>query len=260
LVLASLHICSVWRHAFGADHIAAIDDTVRFMLQREIGRSTWGSLSRWAIPQSSWAWPSSLPFAASAVMRDLPQLRDVGEVIGVCISGVFLWVIGIINLLVLLDLLKVWQQVKSGTHDHQHLEALLLRRGLLNRLFRGRLQKLMNHSWQMYPPGLLFGLGFDTASEVALLYDRRRLRGKSTNPCGALAAYPFCGGNDAYGRNRRRVDVEGLRLRVPQSRAKGFLQRHDHGASASMLPPPMNAAWPLHAKRPQHGPHPLAAR
>jgi high-affinity nickel-transport protein len=85
------------------------------------------------------------------------------------VSGSFLWIIGILNLLVLLDIFKIWQTAKKGTHSHAHLEALLLKRGLLNRLFGGRLQKLMNHSWQMYPLGLLFGLGFDTASEVGLL-------------------------------------------------------------------------------------------
>ena len=157
------------RHAFDADHIAAIDDTVRFMLQkgkRPLGVGFFFSLGHSTIVMGL---AIAIAFAASAVMRDLPQLRNVGGVIGVCVSGVFLWVIGILNLLVLLDLLKVWQQAKSGTHGHQHLEALLAQRGLLNRLFRGRLQKLMNHSWQMYPLGLLFGLGFDTASEVALL-------------------------------------------------------------------------------------------
>ncbi len=157
------------RHAFDADHIAAIDDTVRFMLQkgkRPLGVGFFFSLGHSTIVMGL---AIAIAFAASAIMRDLPQLRNVGGVIGVCVSGVFLWVIGILNLLVLLDLLKVWQQAKSGTHAHHHLEALLAQRGLLNRLFRGRLQKLMNHSWQMYPLGLLFGLGFDTASEVALL-------------------------------------------------------------------------------------------
>ena len=157
------------RHAFDADHIAAIDDTVRFMLQkgkRPLGVGFFFSLGHSTIVMGL---ALAIAFAASAVIRDLPQLRNVGGVIGVCVSGIFLWVIGILNLLVLLDLLKVWQQAKSGTHGHQHLEALLAQRGLLNRLFRGRLQKLMNHSWQMYPLGLLFGLGFDTASEVALL-------------------------------------------------------------------------------------------
>jgi high-affinity nickel-transport protein len=72
-------------------------------------------------------------------------------------------------LLVLLDILKIWKKANAGTHSHAHLEVLLQKRGLLNRLFGGRLQRLMTHSWQMYPLGLLFGLGFDTASEVGLL-------------------------------------------------------------------------------------------
>jgi len=75
----------------------------------------------------------------------------------------------VLNLLVLLDILGVWKKAKAGTHDHKHLEELMLKRGLMNRLFGGRLQKVLNHSWQMYPLGLLFGLGFDTASEIGLL-------------------------------------------------------------------------------------------
>ena len=63
----------------------------------------------------------------------------------------------------------MWRQAKTGQHSHVHLEELLSRRGLLNRLFGGRLERIVNHSWQMYPLGLLFGLGFDTASEVGLL-------------------------------------------------------------------------------------------
>jgi nickel/cobalt transporter (NiCoT) family protein len=157
------------RHAFDADHIAAIDDTVRWMLQkgtRPLGVGLFFSLGHSTVVVGL---AIAIAIAATAVTRNLPQLQNVGGVISACISGVFLWIIGILNLLVLLDLLKVWQQAKTGTHSHQHLEELLARRGLLSRLSRGRLQKLMNHSWQMYPLGLLFGLGFDTASEVGLL-------------------------------------------------------------------------------------------
>ena len=157
------------RHAFDADHIAAIDDTVRFMLQkgrRPLGVGFFFSLGHSTIVIGL---AIAIAFTSTAIIRDLPQLQNVGEVIGACVSGVFLWIIGILNLFVLLDILKVWQQAKTGTHSHQHLEALMAQRGLLNRLFRGRLQRLMNHSWQMYPLGLLFGLGFDTASEVGLL-------------------------------------------------------------------------------------------
>ena len=107
--------------------------------------------------------------AATAVTTGLPQLKVVGAVIGAGVSGIFLWIIGILNLLVLLDVLNIWRQAKTGTHSHAHLELMLQKRGLLNRLFGGRLQKFINHSWQMYPLGIVFGLGFDTASEVGLL-------------------------------------------------------------------------------------------
>jgi high-affinity nickel-transport protein len=70
---------------------------------------------------------------------------------------------------VLLDLLKVWRTVGTGKHSHTHVEELLMQRGVINRLLGGRLSKAVRHSWQMYPLGLLFGLGFDTASEISLL-------------------------------------------------------------------------------------------
>jgi high-affinity nickel-transport protein len=157
------------RHAFDADHIAAVDDTVRFMLQRgkkPLGVGFFFSLGHSTIVLSL---AVAIAYAASAVKRDMPFLQNIGGVLGAGVSGTFLWVIGILNLLVLLDILKVWQKAKVGAHSHAHLENLLSQRGLLNRIFGGRLQKLMNHSWQMYPLGVLFGLGFDTASEVGLL-------------------------------------------------------------------------------------------
>ena len=157
------------RHAFDADHIAAVDDTVRFMLQK--GKKPLGVGFFFSLGHSTvvLALAIGIAFAATAVKTELPFLRNAGAIIGAGVSGTFLWIIGILNLLVLLDILKVWRSAKSGTHSHAHLETLLQQRGLLNRLFGGRLTKLMNHSWQMYPLGLLFGLGFDTASEVGLL-------------------------------------------------------------------------------------------
>jgi nickel/cobalt transporter (NiCoT) family protein len=157
------------RHAFDADHIAAIDDTVRYMLQkgkRPLGIGFFFSLGHSTIVLCL---AVAIALAATTIKQELPQLQSVGGAIGAGVSGTFLWIIGILNLLVLLDILGVWKQAKAGTHSHQHLEALLLRRGLLNRIFGGRLQNLLTHSWQMYPLGLLFGLGFDTASEVGLL-------------------------------------------------------------------------------------------
>jgi nickel/cobalt transporter (NiCoT) family protein len=157
------------RHAFDADHIAAVDDTVRYMLQK--GKKPLGVGFFFSLGHSTvvLALAIGIAFAATAVKAELPQLKNMGAIIGAGVSGSFLWIIGILNLLVLLDILRIWQTAKSGTHSHSHLEALLQKRGLLKRQFGGRPQQLMNHSWQMYPLGLLFGLGFDTASEVGLL-------------------------------------------------------------------------------------------
>jgi high-affinity nickel-transport protein len=157
------------RHAFDADHIAAVDDTVRYMLQkgkRPLGVGFFFSMGHSTIVLSL---AIATIFAATAVKEGLPGLQNRGGIIGASVSGTFLWVIGILNLLVLLDILKIWRQAKTGEHSHGHLEELLAQRGLINRLFGGRLQRVINHSWQMYPVGVLFGLGFDTASEVGLL-------------------------------------------------------------------------------------------
>ena len=157
------------RHAFDADHIAAVDDTVRYMLQkgeRPLGVGFFFSLGHSTVVL---ALAVAIIFAATAIKRDLPGLHNLGGIIGASVSGTFLWVIGILNFLVLLDILKVWRQARTGKHSHAHLEELLTQRGFMNRLFGGRLQKVINHSWQMYPLGVLFGVGFDTASEVGLL-------------------------------------------------------------------------------------------
>jgi high-affinity nickel-transport protein len=158
------------RHAFDADHIAAIDDTVRYMLrtggERPLGVGFFFALGHSTVVATL---ALAIAFAAPALTREIPQLQSLGGVIGAGVSGMFLWVIGILNLLVLLELLKVWQQARTGVHSHAHLDELLARRGLLNRLFGGRLRRLLTRSWHMYPLGLLFGLGFDTASEIGLL-------------------------------------------------------------------------------------------
>ena len=157
------------RHAFDADHIAAIDDTVRYMLQkgkRPLGLGFFFSLGHSTIVLCL---AIGIAFAATAVKQAMPELKNIGSILGAGVSGTFLWIIGVLNVLVLLDILGVWKKAKAGNHDHRHLEEVLLQRGLINRLLGGRLQKFLNHSWQMYPLGLLFGLGFDTASEVGLL-------------------------------------------------------------------------------------------
>jgi high-affinity nickel-transport protein len=95
-------------------------------------------------------------------------LREAGQLLGTSVSGLFLVLIGVLNLLILLDIIKLYAHMKRGHHDKASLEEHLRTGGLLVRLF-GRLFRMIESSWQMYPIGFLFGLGFDTASEVALL-------------------------------------------------------------------------------------------
>ena len=157
------------RHGFDADHISAVDDTTRYLLQR--GKRPLGLGFFFSLGHSTIVFLLSVGVigSAAAVRHDLPWLKSFGALIGGGVSALFLLLIGILNLRVVLDLLEVWRHARTTAHEHAHLEELLARRGLVNRLLGSRLRRLIEHSWQMYPLGLLFGLGFDTASEVAVL-------------------------------------------------------------------------------------------
>jgi high-affinity nickel-transport protein len=157
------------RHAFDADHIAAVDDTVRYLMQK--GKMPLGVGFFFSLGHSTVVFVLAVFTALmmAAVKHALPEIQHVGAMVGTGVSGLFLWVVGVLNLLVLLDLLKGWKHALRGGHDHEHLDRVLGQRGLLNRLFGSRLQRVVHDSWQMYPVGLLFGLGFDTASEIGLL-------------------------------------------------------------------------------------------
>jgi high-affinity nickel-transport protein len=157
------------RHAFDADHIAAIDNTTRKFLadgKRSLGVGFFFSLGHATIVFSLTA---GLAVAAQAVNSSIPSFQDYGTSIGASVSGTFLWIIGLLNLFVLLDILRIFRDLRRGSYDQDELEQRLLDRGFMNRFFVGRLARRIRASWQMYPLGLLFGLGFDTATEVGLL-------------------------------------------------------------------------------------------
>jgi high-affinity nickel-transport protein len=157
------------RHAFDADHIAAIDNTTRKLLQqgkRPLGVGFFFSLGHSTIVFSLAA---GLAIAAKTVNSKIPSFQDWGGYVGASVSGTFLWIIGILNLLVLLDILRIFFELRTGSYDKERLEERLLDRGFMSRLFVGRFFGLISTSWQMYPLGVLFGLGFDTATEVGLL-------------------------------------------------------------------------------------------
>jgi len=157
------------RHAFDADHIAAIDNTTRKFLQdgkRSLGTGFFFSLGHSTIVFSL---ATGLALGASTVKSSIPSFQNWGSYVGAGVSGTFLWIIGILNLLVLLDIVRIFREMRAGSYDAQRLEQRLQERGLMNRFFIGRLARRIRSSWQMYPLGMLFGLGFDTASEVGLL-------------------------------------------------------------------------------------------
>jgi len=158
------------RHAFDADHIAAIDDTVRLMLQqgtRPVAVGFWFSLGHATVV---FAMAASTFLVADAMARHIPELKSAGAIIGGTVSGAFLWLVGILNLVVLMDIFRAWRAAKRHPgHGHDHVDELLAQRGFLNRIFGSWARRALRHSWQMYPLGLLFGLGFDTATEVSLL-------------------------------------------------------------------------------------------
>ncbi len=156
------------RHGVDADHIAAIDNTTRKLMQegkRPLTVGMWFSLGHSTIVVGLIV---SLVLATRAVVGAIPTLQDIGSIVGTTVSGAFLWLIGVINIVIVIEVYHVFRGLREGKLNESHLEELLNNRGFMNRYF-GHLFKLINKPWQIYPIGVLFGLGFDTASEVALI-------------------------------------------------------------------------------------------
>jgi high-affinity nickel-transport protein len=156
------------RHAFDVDHIAAIDNTVRKLIQQEknpLGVGFFFSLGHSSVV---FLMVLAIGFSIQWIQAEMPQMQEIGGLIGTTVSGGFLVLIGLVNLIILIHLVQVFRQMRSGRHNNEELEKLLNARGLLSRLFRP-LFKLITRSWHVYPLGFLFGLGFDTATEIGLL-------------------------------------------------------------------------------------------
>jgi nickel/cobalt transporter (NiCoT) family protein len=160
------------RHAFDADHIAAIDNTTRKLVsdgQRPLSVGFFFSLGHSSIV---FVLALLLNFGIRAldeqVRNNGSQLHTVTGIIGTTVSGTFLYIIAAMNLVILLGIVKVFREMRTGRYDDEQLEEQLDKRGLMNRFF-GPLARRVDAPWKMYPIGVLFGLGFDTASEVALL-------------------------------------------------------------------------------------------
>jgi high-affinity nickel-transport protein len=160
------------RHAFDADHIAAIDNTTRKLMaegKRPLSVGFWFSLGHSTIVFAlAFLLAIGIKSLAGPVGNGGSHLHQVTGWIGALVSGSFLYVIAAINIVILFGILRVFRELKTGRFDEQALESRLENRGLMNR-FLGRLTRRVDRPGQMYPIGVLFGLGFDTATEVALL-------------------------------------------------------------------------------------------
>ena len=160
------------RHAFDADHIAAIDNTTRKLVgegKRPLSVGFWFSLGHSSVV---FALAVLLNFGIRALDRQVSNgnsgLHTATGIIGTGVSGTFLYLIAGLNVIILISLLKVFRDMRAGRYDDAELEAQLDKRGLMNRFF-GPLARRVDKPWKIYPIGVLFGLGFDTATEIALL-------------------------------------------------------------------------------------------
>jgi nickel/cobalt transporter (NiCoT) family protein len=161
------------RHAFDADHIAAIDNTTRKFLaegKRSLSTGFWFSLGHSSVVFFAAALLAlGVKSFAGEVSNGSSGLHRVTGVVGASVSGTFLLLIAGVNVVILYGILKVFRDMRRGHYDEATLENHLNSRGLMNRIL-GRATRAIRQPWQMYPLGFLFGLGFDTATEIALLF------------------------------------------------------------------------------------------
>ena len=160
------------RHAFDADHISAIDNTTRKLMsegKRPLGVGFFFSLGHSSVVTFL---AIILNFGIKSlgvqVKDENSSLHHYTGLIGTSVSGSFLMLIALLNLVVLLSVVKVFKEMREGLYNEDELEKHLNSRGFMMRFF-GPIARRIDTSWKMYPLGILFGLGFDTATEVALL-------------------------------------------------------------------------------------------
>src|SRR5580693_8848149 len=157
------------RHAVDADHIAAIDNVTRKLMQE--GKRPVAVGFMFSLGHSTIVIVGSIAIAATALalQNRMDAVREIGGVIGTLVSALFLFGIAIVNLIVLQSVYRSFMRVRRGeAYVEEDFDLLLGNRGFLSRLFRPMFN-LIRSSWHMYPLGLLFGLGFDTATEIGLL-------------------------------------------------------------------------------------------
>ncbi|MEU6346815.1 HoxN/HupN/NixA family nickel/cobalt transporter [Streptomyces sp. NPDC046977] len=159
------------RHAFDADHIAAIDNTTRKLMadgKRPVSVGFWFALGHSSVVVALAALVAGGARLAGTLADEDSGTHQALGVVGTTVSGTFLYLIAVLNLVALLGILRVFKKMRTGFFDERELETHLESRGFMNRVL-GRLTRSITRPGQMYPLGFLFGLGFDTATEVALM-------------------------------------------------------------------------------------------
>ena len=176
------------RHAFDADHISAIDNTTRKLMNER--REIEGSKRPLSVGYFFSLGHSTIVIAIGAgliiaekavygaVSNNGSGLEQFGGIFGTIVSAAFLYLIALLNIVILAGIVKVFRAMRNGTYDEEELERQLNNRGLMFRFF-GRWMKAITKEWQMYPVGVVFGMGFDTATEVALLATTALLASKA---------------------------------------------------------------------------------
>jgi high-affinity nickel-transport protein len=161
-----------FRHAFDADHISCIDNTTRKLMadgKRPLGTGFFFSFGHSTIVVAVGVGITMAARAVfGAVVNPSSTYETAGGAAGTLVSAGFLYLIALLNLIVLAGIFKVFRDMRRGTYNETELEAQLQARGLMYRFF-GRFMKSITHTWQLYFVGLVFGIGFDTATEVVLL-------------------------------------------------------------------------------------------
>jgi high-affinity nickel-transport protein len=160
------------RHAFDADHIGAIDNTTRKLMAE--GRRPLGAGFFFALGHSTIVFVLGLAVVfgvrsvSGAVADEGSTLHRATGLVGPVVSGSFLLLIGLLNLAILVSIVRLFRRMRTGALDEDALERELVAGGVMTRLY-GRATRAVTKSWHMYPLGALFGLGFDTATEVAVV-------------------------------------------------------------------------------------------
>jgi len=181
------------RHAFDADHISAIDNTTRKLMNEKKRPLSIGFFFSAGHSTIVIAIGVGLIIAEKSVYRAVSHngstLEQFGGVFGTIVSATFLYLIALLNIVILAGIFRVFQSMRRGLFDEAELERQLQNRGLMYRFF-GRFMKMIDKEWQMYPVGVVFGMGFDTATEVALLATTALLASQAL-PFYAILCLPF---------------------------------------------------------------------